>query len=436
MGLDALPAELQYRIIAHGTAANALTLSCVNKRFQRICTDPLVYFDIVRRGNGQPATTQQCPDMDEFSWWESEEHDWHTAARWALADMNAQEAFSTNTSLSDGLPLASLYWLPELLVQNHRQARSSFLRPGVTSWPFKKTVDAETLTRAVWHGTYHCLCLDDPELEPLGPHTAQSPSTPLCFHSTVFFDQLRRLIPRLRYDACQPRILLTRGVQYVLQAGETSADRREVEQFSCLALGTFMIAILHHSLRRRMALAQVHGISPGGDLKPPSALNMPFKELHTNISLPFTDRMSHKTIPRIESSTCFIKSHLPVMTSSNFLAEGTWVGYYCYVLHMQTVQWDAMMDRIQFQVTADYPDHCTVTTRDRGVDSYGSFIIFGTVLKSTGLVHMTKQYDNGTVWAWHGIMTSYGIVGSWGDERFGGWFWLWKKEWPAIEIVS
>ncbi|KAJ9663338.1 hypothetical protein H2198_000855 [Neophaeococcomyces mojaviensis] len=160
------------------------------------------------------------------------------------------------------------------------------------------------------------------------------------------------------------------------------------------------------------------------NLIPPSARNIPFEVIYSSIEPPFSSSRSN------DSASWFLTKHLPVMTSPDFLADGEWIGYYCHVRVGRQPTWDPMMHGINFEITADYADHCAV--RSRGDDAYGPSSLFGTVHKQNGSLQITKQYENGTTWQWSAVMTPFGIVGSWGSSIWGGWFWLWKRSWsPA-----
>ena len=69
-----------------------------------------------------------------------------------------------------------------------------------------------------------------------------------------------------------------------------------------------------------------------------------------------------------------------------------------------------------------------------GMDRVGSFSLSGTV-DEEGQVSLSKRYAQAAwTWRWRGRLMPCGIVGMWGRDitgEFGGYFWLWKKEWAA-----
>ncbi|KAF2690923.1 hypothetical protein K458DRAFT_355257 [Lentithecium fluviatile CBS 122367] len=72
-----------------------------------------------------------------------------------------------------------------------------------------------------------------------------------------------------------------------------------------------------------------------------------------------------------------------------------------------------------------------IFSASRGVDSYGTFQLNGTV-SETGNVTIIKTYvTQGWSWMWHGTVMPFGIVGVLGDIRgveLGGYFWIWKQD--------
>jgi hypothetical protein len=64
----------------------------------------------------------------------------------------------------------------------------------------------------------------------------------------------------------------------------------------------------------------------------------------------------------------------------------------------------------------------------KGYDGIGQFTISGECNERTGIVSAIKAYETHE-WVWHGMLTPFGIVGTWGPRWDGGWFWIWPQEW-------
>ncbi|RVD90269.1 uncharacterized protein DFL_001244 [Arthrobotrys flagrans] len=79
------------------------------------------------------------------------------------------------------------------------------------------------------------------------------------------------------------------------------------------------------------------------------------------------------------------------------------------------------------------PDVPIIAVKATAKDGLGDFVLWGKFYPKTGKVHLTKAYykglESGTLWNWTAFMTPFGIVGRWGDRRFGGYIWLWKEDW-------
>ena len=143
----------------------------------------------------------------------------------------------------------------------------------------------------------------------------------------------------------------------------------------------------------------------------PSPDNIPFRDIF-GVPVPFSSTMSSF-------------SHLPVMNSPSFLQNGEWVGYYNYTMDFSRTQWDPPMTGIRF--TAD-PDNGNFAVKASGVDSVAGFTLTGSV-EPNGDIQMRKDYGM-FHWDWHGSMTPFGIIGTWGQRNTPrGYFWLWKREW-------
>ncbi len=136
------------------------------------------------------------------------------------------------------------------------------------------------------------------------------------------------------------------------------------------------------------------------------------------------------------SDTTFTRQYIESMVESSFLENGEWVGFYCHSLGMMSHSMrpilDGEMQGIQFEVVGKAPGGALLVASSHGQDSIGQFHLWGSICPGSGLVTMCKSYMGGHPrWLWQGAMTPFGLAGSWGDESYGGWFWLWKKAWSA-----
>jgi hypothetical protein len=168
-------------------------------------------------------------------------------------------------------------------------------------------------------------------------------------------------------------------------------------------------------------------------------------ELPSPTKIPFATLMhmppifeSGGSVPFQDTNTPFGLCHLDKMMSPDFLSSGRWMGYYSdqrWALGRR--HFDPPMRDIRILArTATKDDdsslrnHTVIDSQSRGIDAVGEFSLHGIVLDD-GFIQMNKTYlSNNFSWTWKARMTPFGIVGVWGDEeRFGGYFWIWKEEW-------
>jgi hypothetical protein len=161
-------------------------------------------------------------------------------------------------------------------------------------------------------------------------------------------------------------------------------------------------------------------------LPPPSSFDIPFLSF-MDLPLPFSS----------DAAKEFGLCHLRTMTRPEFLEDGEWAGYYCYSSPTpRVIDFDAPMLGIRFVTRRSNVNSTTLGLSAAGVDSIGGFSLHGEIDVESGVATMRKQYVTGTAWDWHCVMTPFGIVGSWGRQRFGGWFWLWKANWASRNLVD
>lgn len=157
---------------------------------------------------------------------------------------------------------------------------------------------------------------------------------------------------------------------------------------------------------------------------PPETCDIPFASL-VRSSPPFCDL----------SDMAFTSQYVGSLVKSSFLEDGEWVGFYCHSMGLSDdmhPMLDPEMKGIHFEAVGEDPGGALLVTSSNGQDSVGNFNLWGSISSDSGLLMMFKSYQGGHPrWLWQGALTPYGMAGSWGDESYGGWFWLWKQAWAT-----
>jgi hypothetical protein len=183
------------------------------------------------------------------------------------------------------------------------------------------------------------------------------------------------------------------------------------------------VSIFSVNLRYAITNGDIHVLGRGNlsslatSIMPPFTHDIPFPSF-MNLAPPFSPDAAARL------STC----HLSTMTSPEFLEDGEWAGYYCFFPRANTIHFDPPMSGIRFSTSRAAADPRRLSLASDGVDGVGPFHLSGEVDPETRSIVMTKRY-HGFGWNWYCVMTPYGIVGSWGEEFWGGWLWLWKTSW-------
>ena len=63
-----------------------------------------------------------------------------------------------------------------------------------------------------------------------------------------------------------------------------------------------------------------------------------------------------------------------------------------------------------------------------GHDHVGTFTLKGSCNIHTGAMAATKAYAMHS-WIWRGMVTPFGMAGTWGLESGSGWWWIWPQGW-------
>jgi hypothetical protein len=168
-----------------------------------------------------------------------------------------------------------------------------------------------------------------------------------------------------------------------------------------------------------------------------------------NEQLPVPSKITFHKFMDIESvfenpAARFDMCHIRGMTSPDFLSSGPWKGYYTdeRMRDYRGIESNGtLLDPPMFDiniVARELSPHDTtargartkIDRQTRGTDSHGEFRLEGRVY-ADGSVDIVKTYLIGdTSWVWTGQVTTFGIIGHWGNHwQFGGYFWIWKGEW-------
>ena len=264
----------------------------------------------------------------------------------------------------------------------------------------------------------------------LEPNETETPALAFCFtlrlmseepaiigerawEKLMFNTQQRLRPPTDAYDhlaACSPETLSQNRVQALLAVGILAVNLRELMEIVRVRRLSNILP-QPWDLLLRTATVTV-----------PTSTSIPFHFM-MDVPLPFSPNAAIK----------FASCHLAKMTTVDFLEDGEWAGYYS-LRHWrdERVPFDPPMHGIRFVGTTNSDSTTTLNLRGTGEDAVGAFDLEGKLAPETGHLVLRKTYSGGSpVWDWVCIMTPVGIVGSWGEDIYGGWIWLWKTGWTT-----
>ena len=399
---DVLPTEIIKRIATFLPCRSALALSCISRRFHGIVYDRLVFKMLFENGDGfskkelRRAIGGLRDDPVELArpphWW----------ARMALASERAalflemQDSYDIvfqdewRESMKELIPKVLRNfgaWAPQLMLLNH---------------PFIYKFRMEIAVR------FYLVELD-PTIT-IHPDDLQA----LIFCLTLFL---------LQYGLSRPEngqvdiYLDTIKTHIWHQAQEANNNWKPI-------LLLLFIHVLLADLRESIMV-------PGQELiLPPNALQIPFLGF-MDLPLPFSEN----------SFSHFQKCNLSVMTSPDFLEDGTWITYYSLSLDFESMMFQPPVRNIQFsrqpEMTIDptFRASLEVPWKDwnalsaAGADHGGPFTATG-VWSREGQMEMEETNWRGQHWRWHLEMTPIGLFGTWGNRHGDiGYLWLFKKDW-------
>jgi hypothetical protein len=114
----------------------------------------------------------------------------------------------------------------------------------------------------------------------------------------------------------------------------------------------------------------------------------------------------------------------PLAGLSSSSVARPWTGY--YTIHFTCRDPPMFLELRGTQL----PEGDCVHFHGEGHDRPGTFSLAGNCNMQTGVVTATKSYI-GHRWEWRGMITPFGMVGTWGTRPYGGWWWIWPREWSA-----
>lgn len=381
-----LPAEIIKRIASFAPCESAINLLKTSQRMHNVCSDELVFKAILTNGNSKcgikAGTIVSLPAMDMSLLRGESTSDW---MRLALADSRARDWLKSRTVE------ATKYddikeWLPQMVALDHPLlARLKDFHPAAL-------LKHVLLSRQHYHSPQGDLF------------------TILAFYTKVtILNQARILDGEANIDPNERKNTIESIRGAMAQLKDT-----EFYNFSTPMAAKYTPSVLACTLTL-YCLDHM-----GRNILLPYPRYMP---LWAMMGLPMPFSGSHS----------FDEGFLKMMTSTSFLQDGEWVGYYSMGLALgsRDIRFDPPMQGIRFSAIPEpsdvFMDH--VELNADGVDSIGLFSLSGFV-QDDGTIRFTKTYAAGFSWEWDAQMTPFGIIGEWGrNARKFGHIWLWKREW-------
>lgn len=444
--LDQLPLELQQRIVSVADFPSLLSLSLTCRVLHRACQNATILRSLIKNRNGYGGPVWRYPDF--FEKCSSPE-----LARYALADARASQdgniwAFSiVNVD----------QWLPQLVALNRKclptfQSLNDPDRPD----PFIDTLDVRLLSSLLDY-------LDG--LSTIGNIVGNIRSHHRYSQSFCMAARLMSIVPPndLPLNSSQFLQSGSGGTDSFLEGGRHPCHDKPVRRHLQPRDGPNSF---YHQMQTRLGikgqLLDVHvraNVEVGiialtlreklihDGREPTAAAGIyahPFcfpvttaSQLPTWQDIPFHTFMQLPQLFGPNAAEDFSLYHLANMTTSEFLADVEWRGFYSVPSGRSTAtaKYDPPMHGINFSARDLSPAGPVELIAMDGRDGVGAFSLVGTVSKSSGWVELRKEYRAiaGTTgllsWKWYGVVTPFGIVGTWGQPRWGGWVWLWKAKW-------
>lgn len=397
-----LPVELLQAVAQQCTCKSLINLMLVNRQFHAICNDRLVLRYVAENGHKSTSKSSSewtaaasildkiCPaDTLRIAF----------AAEKATAIARSVQNDLRGASYYTGCPRMTSYqdfykWLPHLIAMRH---------------PICDEINP----------LYFLNCLEP--VRATRPHPTEIPTW---LQSEIIFS----LTARTLVEACKCDIdrLLDDYSDFVVAAGYTPEHEhaRLPLFFDEIAPTIKMVADVH----------RIHG-----DVAVLVILSLALQAgAVAGTLLPSIDKMNFPSLMEWVPQAVYrqySKIAFENMWTPQFLA-GEWIGYYSdhwgylgrsFTLDppMHTIR----IDTSQATNTDQNPGDICIEETSEGHDAHGHFRLSGSISRA-GRVFMAKQYTGHPCrWSWVGKLTPFGVAGAWGNRRFGGYFWIWKKEW-------
>ncbi|RYN21251.1 hypothetical protein AA0113_g5326 [Alternaria arborescens] len=432
--LLSLPNELIQHITSFLPCSSALNLFKVDRRLRNICNDKVVFQNIAKYNLERSLLLENGIELSENYWAESDailkNVPLQQTIRLAYAAERCIQALlekDDRWTLSTSKRLNSVEiteWLPQMIALHHPATLE--LKPQTFLQLQGQVLLRMRVPKSI-----------DPDL--LGANFVLGYTLLAQLRKTSNGKQVKEAFDRFFSvnRATDPPITLSNGVR--TDGDAVKSLRQRVRDYGYFG-DTFDLdqaTTLLPTLMLELELSTRH-LTPSHITELPSPTGIPFYSM-MNVPPVFDIK---KTPPFDDGSMPFGWCHLDKMVSPDFLSSGCWTGYYSdQRRYLGRRRFDPAMRDIrivarrpckeELEVDSSLTECTIVDQQSRGVDAVGEFSLQGRV-QDDGFVYLIKRYfSEDTMWTWKASMTPFGIVGMWGSdqERFGGYFWIWKKEW-------
>jgi hypothetical protein len=433
--LLSLPNELIQHIASFLPCSSALSLLRVDRQLRNICNDKVVFQSITKYDLERSLLLENGIELPETFWAESDA---------ILANISLQEtiriAYAAERCMQALIKKDDTWtlhkykrlrayelgdWLPQMMALHHPAA--SHLKPeNFLQLQGQLFRDEISLTMPLeWY-----------KFDVLNVNFILSYTILAQLHMTGNGKQVKEPFDRFFCvnHATDPPITLRNGVR--TDGDAIKSLRQRVRDYGSFDGALYMeqATALLPTLLLELA---VHHLTPVQMRELPSPIRIPFSAL---MHMPPVFEMD-KSPPFTDGKIPFGLCHLHKMVSPNFLSSGRWMGYCSDQRRaLGRRRFDPPMHDIQIVARnstkeesgdeSPFSEFTVIDSRSRGTDTVGEFSLEGSVRRD-GSVYIMKRYlSRDLSWIWKATITPFGIVGVWGGEdRFGGYFWIWKEEW-------
>ena len=441
--LDQLPVELQQRIISVADFPSLLSLSLTCRLLHGACQNAVVLKNVIKNRNGYCGPVWRYPDFFE----ESSTSD---LARYALADaLASRDGTKWAYSMVD-VNQGDLHCLPTLTALNREYAPiMQHLDNPDQPDPFIDSLDVRLFHSLLYHidkssmgdnicsnrGYGQSFCMAARLMSTVPPNDLPLDSSQFHQSGSSGTDSFRKDGKHPRYDTPIRRHLQPCYGQNPFHHQTETALGTKGLLLDIHVRANVEVGIIALTLREILINAGCGPTPAAGVYVHPFYFPITTaSQLPTWQDIPFHTFMQLPKMFGPDAARDFALCHLAKMTTSEFLADGEWRGFYS--VPSSTARYDPPMHGIRFSARDPSPAGTVELIAMDGRDRVGAFSLVGTVSKSSGWVALRKEYRTmtGTAgplpsWNWYGVMTPFGIVCKWGTPSWGGWVWLWKAKW-------